>query len=35
MESKGDEECVLKILGAGKGVTWYAHKMTHHLNTGR
>ena len=33
MENNGSEECAIKIVGAGTGVTRFAHMMTYHLNT--
>ena len=33
MENNGGEECAIKILGAGTGVTRFSHMMTHHLTT--
>ena len=33
MKTIGDEECVMKIWGAGKDSTEFPHLVTHHLNT--
>ena len=35
MKTSGGEECVMKIWGAWKGFTGFAHLMTHNLNTRR
>ena len=32
VKNNGGENCDMKIGGAGKGLTGFAHMMTHHLN---
>ena len=35
VKTSGTEECVMKIWGAAKGFTGFAHMMTHYLITCR